>query len=85
MENKDLLLTVNNAEYVRDHILLIHFSNGKARFFDFTPLLSKGVCNKLKDLDYFKRFSIDPFTIDWNNEIGFAPEFLYDNGVDVIE
>lgn len=25
-------------------------------------------------------YSLDPFTIDWNNEIGFAPEFLYENG-----
>jgi len=24
---------------------------------------------------------IDPFSVDWNNEIGFAPEFLYENGV----
>ncbi len=84
MENNDLLLTVNNAEYVRDHILLIHFSNGESRFFDFTPLLTKGICRKLKDLDYFKNFTTDPFTIDWNNEIGFAPEFLYDKGVDAI-
>lgn len=49
--------------------------------FDFSPLLTKGICHKFKDLEYFKNFSLDPFTIDWNNEIGFAPEFLYDNGV----
>ena len=31
-------------------------------------------------MNYFKNFRMDPFTVDWNNEIGFAPEFLYENG-----
>lgn len=66
---------------MHDHVLLIYFSNGEKRLFDFSPLLTKGICHKFKDLEYFKNFSLDPFTIDWNNEIGFAPEFLYDNGV----
>ncbi|MCI7016638.1 MAG: hypothetical protein MR923_05955 [Prevotella sp.] len=30
-------------------------------------------------MDYFKNFKIDGFSVDWNNEIGFAPEFLYEN------
>lgn len=40
-------------------------------------LMVKGVCNKLRDLDYFKSFALDYFTVDWNNEIGFAPKFMY--------
>ena len=31
-------------------------------------------------LDYFKSFKLDPFSVDWNNEIGFAPEYLYEKG-----
>ena len=77
---ENFILTVDNAEYVSGHILLIRFNNGEERTFDFSPLLSKGICRKLADLDYFKKFSIDAFTIDWNNEIGFAPEYLYKNG-----
>lgn len=46
MEKDNLLLTVNGAEYVRNHILLIHFSNGKSRYVDFMPMLSKGICRK---------------------------------------
>ena len=26
-------------------------------------------------------FTLDPYTVDWNNEIGFAPEFLYEHSV----
>lgn len=81
--DSNVLLTVKSAEYMHDYVLLIYFSNGEKRMFDFSPLLTKGICHKLGDLEYFRNFSFDPFTIDWNNEIGFAPEYLYDNGVRV--
>ena len=79
METNELL-TVTKAEYVQSYTLHIWFNNGVEKLFDFSGELTKGICRKLKDLDYFKRFTIDPFTIDWNNEIGFAPEYLYEHG-----
>ena len=76
-----LLLTITHAEYVNGYVLRITFSNGEVRLVDFTPLMQKGICTKLQDLDYFKAFTLDPFTIDWNDEIGFAPEYLYERSV----
>ena len=66
---------------MNDYTLIIHFSNGEKKAFDFSSLFDKGICHKLKDKAYFRNFRIDPFTIDWNNEIGFAPEFLYEYGL----
>lgn len=71
------LLKIINATYLHDMVLELVFSNGARRICDFEPLSEKGVCRKLKDPSYFKNFSLDPYTVDWNNEIGFAPEFLY--------
>ena len=48
---------------------------------DFAPLIGKGVCRKLHDLEYFKSFTLDHFTVDWNNEIGFDPMFLYERSI----
>lgn len=79
MFNNDIL-TIEKAEYIKGYTLHIFFNNGVDKFFDFSQELSKGICGKLKDMDYFKKFTIDPFTIDWNNEIGFAPEYLYEKG-----
>lgn len=45
------------------------------------PLAQEGIFQKLKDLAYFKNFTLDPWTVDWNNEIGFAPEYLYEIGI----
>ena len=70
-------LKVTHADYLGGHTLKMTFNIGEVRMLDFTPLTKQGVCRKLKDLNYFKNFTLDPYTIDWNNEIGFAPEYLY--------
>lgn len=76
-------MTVVQADYVKGHTLRILFSNGEERLYDFSREYNQGICIKLRDLDYFRQFTIDPFTIDWNNEIGFSPEYLYENGARV--
>jgi len=78
---KNTLLTITNAEYKDGYSLLLTFSNGEKKIMDFTPLMQKGICKKLQNLDYFKSFRLDPFTVDWNDEIGFAPEYLYEKSI----
>jgi len=78
---KPLILSVTSAEYVRDYILRLTFNNGEVRDVDFVPLMQKGICRKLQDMTYFRSYTLDPFTVDWNNEIGFAPESLYERGI----
>ncbi|MBO5466483.1 MAG: DUF2442 domain-containing protein [Prevotella sp.] len=58
----------------------VRLCQGEVRLVDFTPLMQTGICRKLQDLDYFKSFRLDPFTVDWNDEIGFAPRYLYELG-----
>ena len=75
------ILRVLSADYVRDYVLRLTFNNGEVRDVDFVPLMQKGICRKLQDMDYFRSYTLDPFTVDWHNEIGFAPESLYERGV----
>lgn len=75
------ILKVLSADYVRDYVLRLTFNNGEVRDVDFVPLMQKGICRKLQDMDYFRSFTLDPFTVDWHNEIGFAPEALYARGI----
>ncbi len=76
-----MILKITNAAYVRDYILALTFSNGEVRNFDFATVFNEGICTKLKNMSYFKKFKLDAFSVDWNNEIGFAPEFLYENAM----
>lgn len=71
------IIRVVEATYMYDYTLSLTFNNGEKRICDFAPLSKKGICVKLQDIDYFKNFTLDSFTVDWNNEIGFAPEYLY--------
>ncbi len=79
--NTTIILKVINAQYVENFTLLLEFNNGMKRLCDFIPLSQKGICKKLQDIEYFKRFRLDPFSVDWNNEIGFAPEYLFEHSV----
>lgn len=74
--NNPLILKITNASYEHDFVLRLTFNNGDVRLCDFMPLSQKGICKKLQDKEYFQNFRHDPFTVDWNNEIGFAPEYL---------
>ena len=80
---KPFFLKVTSADYVHDYILQLTFNDGTVKLVDFTPLMQKGYLRKLQDMDYFRNYTLDPYTVDWNNEIGFAPELLYERGVTV--
>ena len=74
------ILKVTQADYLRDYVLRLFFSNGVVKIEDFWPLAQKGICTKLQNMEYFRNFTLDPFSVDWSNEIGFAPEYLYEIG-----
>ena len=38
------------------------------------------IFTKLQNPEYFRNYTLDGWTVDWNNEIGFAPEYLYEQG-----
>ena len=75
------ILRVTSADYIQNYVLRLSFNDGSTKLVDFWPLAQKGICTKLQDLDYFRNYTLDPFTVDWSNEIGFAPEYLYEIGV----
>ncbi len=79
MNNEFLHITA--AEPISGFMLKLTFSNGEVRLFDFSMLYDQGIFTKLKDPAYFRNYSLDGWTVDWNNEIGFAPEFLFEKGI----
>ena len=75
------LIYITAAKYVSGYILELTCNTGEVKFFVFTQLYDKGICTKLQDMEYFKNFKLDAFSVDWNNEIGFAPEYLYERSI----
>ena len=72
-----MFLEVIKAEYLDGYRLLLQFNNGEWRIVDLSGSLKSTVFAPLKDINFFKRFSIKFNTIEWENGADFAPEYLY--------
>lgn len=76
-----MFIEVIKAEYIGGYNLLLLFNIGERRIADLSNSLKGTVFAPLKNIDYFKRFSIKFNTIEWENGADFAPEYLYEIGM----
>jgi hypothetical protein len=74
MEN----IRIISAKYLEDYKIKIRFNDGLEKSIDLEKELYGEVFEPLKNIVYFKKFSLNYFTIVWPNGADFAPEFLYD-------
>lgn len=71
-----MFLHVEDAKYIRDHVIWIRFSDGAEGEIDLSSELEGPVFEPLKNIEFFKRFKISCHTLSWENGADFAPEFL---------
>ncbi len=72
---------VIDAKYVEDYTLFLRFSDGSEGEVDLQKELEGAIFEPLKDINYFKKFSVNQelHTVVWPNGADFAPEYLYEN------
>jgi hypothetical protein len=83
-----MILNVTNAQYLGDYKILASFDNGETKIVDLEKTLfneTRKIFEPLKDKKYFQNFSIKFNTTTWENEVDFAPEYLYEIGIPYIE
>ena len=71
-----MFLHVLEARYVRDYTVWLRFNDGTAGEVDLSGELDGPVFEPLRDIEYFRQFSIAYHTLAWDNGADFAPEFL---------
>ena len=71
------LIKVIDAKYVEDYKIKFTFNDGKNKVIDLKDELWGEVFEPLKNKDYFKKFKLNAFTLEWANGADFSPEFLY--------
>ena len=71
-----MFIEVVKAEYVDDYRIKLWFNNNVTKVVDLKSSLKGLVFEPLKDLDYFKTFSVKYNTVEWENGADFAPEYL---------
>ena len=74
------MLEVIDAKYIEEYRLWIQFNNGKSGEIDLKDQLWGPAFEPLKDIAEFREFSVsnELCTIAWENEVDFAPEFLFE-------
>ena len=75
-----MFIEVIKAKYLDGYRLLLLFNYGEKRIVDLSNSLRGSVYVPLKDINYFKQFSIKFNTVEWENGADFAPEYLYEIG-----
>lgn len=74
MEN----IWITKAEYVKGYEIELSFKDGSSEVVDFKPYLDRPIFQPLNDEEFFKRFKLGSWTLEWENGADFAPEFLYE-------
>lgn len=72
-----MYLSIVNVKPLEKYRLLLQFENDEQRIFDVTPFLEQGKYTELKNIDLFNSVRVCFDSIQWNNELDFDPEFLY--------
>jgi len=63
-------ISINSANYLKDYLLELTFSDGKVREVDFEPFLQKSknpMTIKYLDKNEFKKFEIEYGDLIWND------------------
>lgn len=74
-----MFLHVVKAKYLDDYRIWLAFNNGAEGEIDLSSELYGEIFEPLKDINFFKSFSLQGHTLSWSNGADFAPEFLYEN------
>ena len=70
------------ATALNDFKLLLIFSNGEKKIFDFAPNLSHPFYKALSERSLFRRVMVIDGEIEWATGQDFCPHTLYDKGID---
>ena len=78
-----MFIEVVKAEYLDGYRIKVLFNTGETKIADLSHSFKGAVFAPLKDVEYFKNFTIKFNTIEWENGADFAPEYLYEMSLPV--
>ncbi len=71
-----MFMHVINAKYIDTYKVWLSFNDGAEGEIDLASELYGEIFEPLKDLAFFKSFSLEGHTLSWSNGADFVPEFL---------
>ena len=71
-----MFVHVTDARHIEGHRVQLSFNDGTIAEVDLKDSLDGPIFVPLRDVEYFKAFSIVGYTLAWPNGADFAPEYL---------
>jgi hypothetical protein len=71
-----MILHVDRAEYIDDHSIHLWFNDGTDGQVDLRDVLTGPIFEPLREVAFFRRFTLEGGTVAWENGADFAPEYL---------
>jgi len=72
------LIWITQAIYVEDYKVKLTFNDGVSATVDLKDHLVGEIFEPLEDVEFFKKFELDSWTLTWPNDSDFSPEYLYE-------
>ena len=72
------LIWVTEATYISDYKIELIFNDGLKKIVNLKDSIKGKLFEPLKNISYFKKFKKNSWTIEWDCEVDFAPEYLHD-------
>ena len=79
--NNTIYPKLANITPMEDHKLLLEFTNGEKRIYDFKPNLTHKYYRKLTNIAFFNSVSIIDGDIAWSTGQDFCPRTLYEKSI----
>ena len=71
-----MLISIIQAEYLNNYKVKLQFDNGEKGIIDLKETIfndHRKIFNPLRNIDFFKSFTLDSWTMTWSNEADFFP------------
>ena len=75
------MIHVINAELKNEYNVYVEFNNGKKGIINFKDILENDhrmIIRELLNKELFKTLKVNLNTLCWDNEVDFAPDYLYE-------
>jgi len=75
------MVHVINAEVKNDYRICVEFNNGKKGIIDFKKIFEedhRDIIRELLNIELFRTVKVSLNTLCWDNDVDFAPDFLFD-------
>jgi hypothetical protein len=72
-----MFIHIDNAKYIDEYKVYLLFNDGKKGVVDLKNELDGEIFKPLKNINFFKSFKLNDWTLTWENGADFAPEYLH--------